>query len=142
MKKKKTGKNTPTGKLKARINDVDHYLATVPEPARGTLNKVRAVIRSVAPPEATEGISYGIPTFKYKGILVSYAAFTDHCSLFPGAGPIVEFKNELKNFEIAKGTIRFATNKPLPASLLEKLLKSRIKENEHKQGRRSLRSNR
>jgi uncharacterized protein YdhG (YjbR/CyaY superfamily) len=57
---------------------VDDYLAAVPEPARTTLNKVRAVIRSAAPPEATEGISYGIPTFKYKGTLAAYAAFSDH----------------------------------------------------------------
>src|ERR1035441_10425894 len=62
---------------------VDEYLAGVPEPARSTLNKVRAVIRSVVPAETTETISYGIPTFKYKGSLVAFGAFTKHCSLFP-----------------------------------------------------------
>jgi uncharacterized protein YdhG (YjbR/CyaY superfamily) len=99
------------------------------------LNKVRAVIRSVAPPEATEGISYGIPTFKYKGMLAAYAAFSNHCSLFPGAGPTVEFKSELKNFQTSKGTIRFALNKPLPATLLKKLIKARVAENERKHSR-------
>jgi uncharacterized protein YdhG (YjbR/CyaY superfamily) len=135
MKKAKSVKRGSAPKPKTIINSVDEYLAGIPEPARTTLNKVRAVIRSVAPPEATEGISYGIPTFKYKGMLASFAAFSDHCSLFPGAGPTIEFKNELKNFETSKGTIRFAPNKPLPATLLKKLVKARIAENERKKGR-------
>ena len=129
MNKKKSGKPTKVPKT------VDEYLERVPEPARTTLNKVRTVIRSVAPPEATEGISYGMPTFKYKGMLASFAAFSDHCSLFPGAGPTIEFKNELKNFQTSKGTIRFAPSKPLPATLVKKLVKARIAENERKKGR-------
>jgi uncharacterized protein YdhG (YjbR/CyaY superfamily) len=135
MKKKKSVKGAPTGKTKTSSNPVDEYLAAVPERARTTLNKLRTVIRSVAPTEATEGISYGIPTFKYKGMLASFAAFSDHCSLFPGAGPTVEFKNELKNFQTSKGTIRFAPDKPLPVALVKKLLKARISENERKKGR-------
>jgi uncharacterized protein YdhG (YjbR/CyaY superfamily) len=129
VKKAKSPKATKVPKT------VDQYLAGVPDSARTTLNKVRAVIRSVAPAEATEGISYGIPTFKYKGMLASFAAFSDHCSLFPGAGPTIEFKNELKDFQTSKGTIRFAPDKPLPATLLKKLLKARIKENERKKSR-------
>jgi uncharacterized protein YdhG (YjbR/CyaY superfamily) len=129
VKKKKSGKPTTVAKT---VND---YLLRIPEPARTTLKKVRAVIRSVAPSEATEGISYGIPTFRYKGMLASFAAFSNHCSLFPGAGPTIEFKNELKSFQTSKGTIRFAPNKPFPAALLKKLLKARIAENERKKGR-------
>jgi uncharacterized protein YdhG (YjbR/CyaY superfamily) len=132
---KKTLKKAKTGKATKVAKTVDEYLERVPEPARSTLNKVRAVIRSVAPTEATEGISYGIPTFKYKGMLTSFAAFSDHCSLFPGAGPTIEFKNELKNFQTSKGTIRFASDKPLPAVLLKKLVKARIAENERKKSR-------
>jgi len=128
-------KKAKTGKATKAPETVDEYLSRVPEPARATLKKVRALIRSVAPPEATEGISYGIPTFKYKGMLASFAAFSDHCSLFPGAGPTVEFKNELKNFQTSKGTIRFAPDKPLPAALLKRLVKARIAENERKKGR-------
>ena len=128
-------KKTKSGKPAAVPKTVNDYLLRVPEPARTTLKKVRAVIRSVAPPEATESISYGIPTFKYKGMLASFASFSDHCSLFPGAGPTIEFKNELKNFQTSKGTIRFAPNKPSPAALLKKLLKARIAENERKKGR-------
>jgi uncharacterized protein YdhG (YjbR/CyaY superfamily) len=127
--KKKKGKATKVPRT------VDEYLERVPEPARTTLKKIRTVIRSVAPPEATEGISYGMPTFKYKGMLASFAAFSDHCSLFPGAGPTIEFKDELKNFQTSKGTIRFAPNKPLPATLLKRLMKARIAENERKKGR-------
>jgi uncharacterized protein YdhG (YjbR/CyaY superfamily) len=128
-------KRTKTGKVTKVPKTVDEYLSRVPEPARSTLNKVRAVIRSVAPSETTEGISYGIPTFKYKGMLASFAAFSDHCSLFPGAGPTVEFKNELKSFKTSKGTIRFALNKPLPATLLRKMVKARIAENERRKVR-------
>jgi uncharacterized protein YdhG (YjbR/CyaY superfamily) len=125
-------KKTKTDKATRVPKTVDEYLEHVPEPARTTLNKIRAIIRSVAPPETTESISYGIPTFKYKGMLAAYAAFSDHCSLFPGAGPTIEFKDELKNFTTSKGTIRFAPNKPLPATLLKKLMKARIRENERK----------
>jgi uncharacterized protein YdhG (YjbR/CyaY superfamily) len=128
-------KETKTVKTTKAPETVDEYLERVPEPARTTLNKVRSVIRSVAPTEATEGISYGIPTFKYKGMLASFAAFSDHCSLFPGAGPTIEFKNDLKNFQTSKGTIRFAPARPLPATLIKKLVKSRIAENQRKKGR-------
>src|SRR5271170_6071027 len=83
--------------------DIDEYLAGVPEPARGTLNKVRAAIRSAVPSEATEAITYGMPTCKYKGSLVAFAAFKKHCSLFPmSMAVIAEFKNELKAFTHSK----------------------------------------
>jgi uncharacterized protein YdhG (YjbR/CyaY superfamily) len=111
---------------------VDEYLADVPEPARTTLNTIRATIRSVVPPEATEVISYRIPAFKYKGMLVWFGAFSDHCSLFPGAGIIEAFKDELKRYRIAKGTIQFPLNKPLPAALLKKIVKARVAANEAK----------
>jgi len=114
---------------------VEEYLAIVPEPARATLTKVRATIRAAAPKEATEGISYGMPMFKYKGMLVGFAAFSKHCSLFPGAGPIAELQDELKNFSISKGTIQFPMDKPLSAPLVKKLVKARIMENERKSKR-------
>ncbi len=113
---------------------VDEYLAAVPEPARTTLNKIRAIIRSVVPAQATEAISYGMPAFKYKGPLFGYAAFKNHCSLFPmGSSVIVMFQEELKGFETAKGTIRFPVDKPPSAALVKKLVKARIAQNERKQ---------
>lgn len=112
---------------------VDQYLAGVPEPARTTLSWVRAAIRSAAPPEATEVISYRIPMFKYKGMLMGFAGFSNHCSLFPGSlSAMKELKNELKDFETSKGTIRFPVDKPPSATLIKKLVKARAAENERK----------
>jgi uncharacterized protein YdhG (YjbR/CyaY superfamily) len=114
-------------------NSVDEYLARVPEPARSTLIKIRATIRSVVPPEATEAISYGMPTFRYKGPLLGYAAFPNHCGLYPMNPAVIEaFKSELKNFPTSKGTIRFPVDKPLPAALVKKIVKARIADNERK----------
>jgi len=135
MKKTKSSKRGPARKPKTGARRVDEYLAGISEPARTALKRVRAIIRSVAPPDATEGIRYGIPMFKYQGMLASFAAFSEHCSVFPGAGPTVKFKNELKNFETAKGTIRFVPEKPIPATLLKKMMKARIAENEGKRSR-------
>jgi uncharacterized protein YdhG (YjbR/CyaY superfamily) len=119
--------------LEAVPKDVDEYLAQVPEPARATLNRVRAAIRTAAPAEATEAISYGMPTFRYKGPLVGFAAFSKHCSLFPMSSSLIEtFKHELKGFETSKGTIRFPVDKPLPAALIKKLVKARVAQNDQK----------
>src|SRR5438552_8964546 len=116
--------------------NIDEYLASVPEPARSTLNKIRAVIRSAVPPEATEAISYGMPTFKYKGSLVAFAAFSNHCSFFPMSLSVIEaFKKELKPFQTSKGTLQFPVDKPIPSALVKKLVKARIAQNELKKKR-------
>ncbi len=121
--------NMKKGKLPAK--NVDEYLAAVPEPARSTLKKVRAVIRSVVPAETTEVISYGIPTFKYKRGLVAIAAFSNHCSFFPlGASVLDGFTEELKEFRVSKGTLHFPLDEPLPAALVKKIVKARIAQNE------------
>ncbi len=116
--------------------DVDEYLAGVPEPARSTLNRIRATIRSAVPAETTEAISYRIPTFRYKGALLAFAAFSNHCSLFPMSLAVMEaFKKELKGFVTSKGTIRFPVDKPLSAALVKKLVKARIAEKENRNRR-------
>jgi uncharacterized protein YdhG (YjbR/CyaY superfamily) len=113
--------------------EVEAYLAQVPEPARTTLEKMRAMIRAAAPREATEAISYRIPSFQYKGGLVAYAAFKDHCSFFPmGSRAIEEFAEELKGYRVSKGTIQFALDKPLPAGLVKKMVKACVARNEAK----------
>jgi len=114
---------------------VEDYLAAVPEPARSTLQRVRAAIRSAMPADATEAISYGIPAFKYNGPLVWFAAFSNHCSLFPGASVIKAFKNELKGYKTSKGTIHFPVDKPLPAALVKKMVKARLAEKAQKKPR-------
>lgn len=111
-----------------KVESVDAYLAAVPEPARSTLNKIRATIQSVVPEGTTEIISYGIPAFRHEQVLIWYAAFVDHCSLFPTASVIEKFKGELKGYRLAKGTVQFPIDKPLPATLLKKMVKARLAE--------------
>jgi uncharacterized protein YdhG (YjbR/CyaY superfamily) len=132
MKKVKSGNRSSTARGDGPAKDVNEYLAGVPEPARSTLIKIRAAIRSAVPRGATETISYRIPAFKYKGMLVWFAAFSNHCSLFPGSSVIEAFQNELKGFSISKGTIHFPTDKPLPTALIKKLVKARVAQNESK----------
>jgi uncharacterized protein YdhG (YjbR/CyaY superfamily) len=126
MKKVKSGNRGSAAKGNGAPKNVDEYLAGVPEPARGTLKKIRAAIRSAVPREATETISYGIPAFKHKGVLVWFAAFSNHCSLFPTASVIEAFQSELKGFSTSKGTIHFPTDRPLPSALVKKLVKARV----------------
>jgi uncharacterized protein YdhG (YjbR/CyaY superfamily) len=114
---------------------VDEYLAAVPQPARDTLHKMRATIRSIVPAEATEIISYGMPAFRHNGVLVWFAAFSNHCSLFPTASVIEAFKNDLKGYSASKGTIHFPADKPLPTTLIKKLVKARVAQNEVKKRR-------
>lgn len=150
MKRNSSRARSSPAKSAAAPKTVEQYLAAVPEPARSTLNKVRAriketTIRAVTPAEITEVISYGIPAFKiegpkYKGMLMWYAAFSDHCSLFPKVSVIEKFKEELKDFRVSKGTIHFGASssgkdKPLPAALLKKMVKARIAEMQGKKRR-------
>jgi uncharacterized protein YdhG (YjbR/CyaY superfamily) len=115
--------------VKVKPKTVEEYLAGVPEPARSTLQKVRATIRAAVPTEATEAISYGIPTFKYEGSLVAFGAFSKHCSLFPMSMAVIEtFSDELKGFLASKGTIHFPLDRPLPVGLLRKIVKARLAE--------------
>ena len=136
MKKSKAAAKRSSSKTGSGSAEVDKYLATVPQPAQATLQKVRATIRSSAPREATEAISYGIPAFKYNGMLVAYAAFANHCSFFPASGELLkEFADELKDYPCSKGTIRFAMDKPLPARLIRKIVKARVAKNQAKRKR-------
>ena len=135
MKKVKPAEGHSGAKKSAAPKTVYEYLARVPEPARTTLNKIRAVIRSVVPPETTEAISYGVPTFKYNGPVIWYAAFSNHCSVFPTAAVIEKFKDELRDYRTSKGTIQFPVDKPLPATLVKKMVKARLAEIELKKER-------
>jgi len=135
MKKTKPGNRTSAAKRNTPPKNVDEYLSGVPEPARSTLIEMRAAIRSVVPPAATETISYRMPAFKTKEVLVWFAAFSDHCSLFPTAAVIAALKKELKGFSTSKGTVHFPTNKPLPTALIKKLVKARVAHCESKKRR-------
>jgi uncharacterized protein YdhG (YjbR/CyaY superfamily) len=135
MKKVSSGARRSTAKGKGAPKTIDEYLASVPEPARRTLNKVRAAIRSAVPPQSTEVISYGMPAFKHKAVLVWFAAFSNHCSFFPTASVIETCQKELKGFSTTKGTIHFPIDKPLPTALVKKLVKARVAQIESKKGR-------
>jgi uncharacterized protein YdhG (YjbR/CyaY superfamily) len=110
--------------------DVEDYLAALPEDQGAALEKLRKTIRAAAP-EATEMISYQMPTFKDHGrVLVYYAAFKDHCSLFPASEAVMKaLGEELKPYFAGKGTLRFTPDKPIPAALVKKIVKARIEEN-------------
>jgi uncharacterized protein YdhG (YjbR/CyaY superfamily) len=118
-----------------KASNVDEYIAVAAEPARTTLNTIRATIRAAAPKEATEVISYGMPAFRYKEVLIWYAAFADHCSLFPKASVIEKFSEELAGYSISKGTIRFPVDRPPSKALITKMVRARVAEVEAKKKR-------
>ena len=117
---------------------VEAYLARVPEPAQTTLRTLRARIRAAAPRAAAECISYGMPAFRYKGALVAYAAFKNHCSFFPMQASLIDaMQDELAGYRTSKGTLQFPIDQPLPAALVKKMVKSRVTENERKEHAKS-----
>ena len=122
----------------ANAKAVANYFARLPEPAKTTLQSVRAAIRSACPKATIETISYGIPTFKHNGGICAIASFKNHCSLFPMSGFILDkFQTELSKFEVSKGTVRFPSDKPLPTPLLKKIIKARLTQMSEKQKSKS-----
>lgn len=111
------------------LAEVDAFLAKVPPEQRTALEALRSNIRAAAP-DATERIGYAVPAFYHNGrALVSYAATKTHCSFFVQSPAVMEaHKADLKGYDTSKGTVRFQPNKPLPAALVKKLVKARIKE--------------
>jgi uncharacterized protein YdhG (YjbR/CyaY superfamily) len=104
---------------------IDEYLATLSPDKRAALNKLRKQIKALAP-KAEECISYGIPTFRFNGkALIYFGAGADHCAVY-GAIP-KELQADLKKYDTSKGTIRFQPNKPLPAALVKKIVKIRMR---------------
>jgi|SRR5208283_2410049 len=132
MKKTQTRARSSAEKAKGGPKSVDEYFAGLPQPAHSALKKIREAIRSVVLADAEETISYKIPAFKHKKVLVWYAAFSDHCSLFPTNAVIEAFKNELKGYSTSKGTIHFPIDEPVPTALIKKLVKARVAQSEAK----------
>src|SRR5438477_6381468 len=108
---------------------IDEYLASMDPDQRALLQKLRKTIRTIAP-NVEERISYGIPAFRLNGrSLVFFGAWVNHCSFYPGSSATVKkFQKDLKDFQTSKGTIRFTPDKPLPATLVKKLVKARVVE--------------
>jgi uncharacterized protein YdhG (YjbR/CyaY superfamily) len=135
MKKAKSASRRSAPKRNTREITVDEYFDRLSESARSSLNKMRAAIRSAVPRDATETISYRMPVFKHNGVLVWYAAFADHSSLFPTGSVIEAFKGELKGLKTSKGTIQFPADKPLPIALIKRIVKARVAQHEAKKRR-------
>jgi len=107
---------------------IDEYLARVSDDQRAALEQLRQTIRGVVP-TAEECISYQLPAFRYEGrVLVYFGAAAHHCAFYPG-GMVNDFKDELEGFETSKGTIRFQPGRPLPATLVRKIVKARVAQN-------------
>jgi uncharacterized protein YdhG (YjbR/CyaY superfamily) len=123
------------GALMAGPTSVEEYMAAIPEDKRAVLERLRGQIRAAAP-GATETISYQMPAFKLDGrFLVSFAAFKNHCSLFPASGAVMEAHGEeLQPYYSGKGTLRFTVEHPIPAALVKKIVRTRIAENEAAKG--------
>lgn len=114
------------GVMSRASSDFDDYLAAVPEPARTTLEQLRRMVRAAAP-EATETISYRLPTFKYRGRpLVALGASKDHCSFYMMGYVPPELEPDLRTYDTGKGTIRFPADEPLPAALVRKIVEIRM----------------
>jgi uncharacterized protein YdhG (YjbR/CyaY superfamily) len=119
------GKSSP-------VKDIDAYLAMVPQDKRVVLEKLRKTIKSAAP-KAEEIISYQMPAFKYQGMLVFFAAFKNHCSLFVASKAVMKkFSNEFKSYHTSGVTIHFSPENPLPTTLVRKIVKARMAENEQR----------
>ena len=131
----------PKPKIKAKTKTMDEYLAALSNDKRAALERLRKIIRAAAP-RAEECISYQLPAFRLDGkIVVWFGASANHCAFYPGA--VVEaHKDELKEYETSKGTIHFQADRPLPATLVRKLVKVRMAKNAAQHGRPSSRRTR
>ena len=112
-----------------KFQTVDDYFAEQPKQVRDILAKYRKAIREVAS-KAEEVISYNMPAFKWKGMLVWYAAFKKHIGLYPKTSAIIYFDEELSGYKTSKGAIQFPIDKPVPITLVKKIVRFRVKENE------------
>jgi len=123
----------PVTLKKGVVNTVDDYLKTFPPTVRSVLEKIRRAIRSAAP-GAEETISYGIAGYKYHGMLIYFAGYKNHVSIYPAPRTVPAFKKELADYKGGKGTVQFPLDKPLPLDLVKRIVRYRMKENEEKKG--------
>ena len=127
--------------LKIAANSIDEFIEAYPPSTQEKLRKLRDTIKKAAP-HATETIKYGIPTFVLNGNLVHFAGYKHHIGFYPAPSGIVEFKKELALYESAKGSVRFPLDKPLPLSLVTKIVKFRVAENSAKKSKTTEMKNR
>ena len=107
---------------------IDEYIADFPRDVQPLLEKVRTAIRKAAP-DATEAISYQMPTFKLHGNMIHFAGYNHHIGLYPGSRPVEEFRDELSKYKTSKGTIQLPLDKPIPVGLIGRITKFCVKRN-------------
>lgn len=112
---------------KPTFTTIDEYHVLFPEDVQVLLNKMRKAINQAAP-KVTEVISYGMPGFRQHGVLVWYAANKKHIGFYPSSGPIQVFAEELKDYVTSKGAIQFPLDKPIPVTLVKKIVKFRMQQ--------------
>ena len=117
-------------------NTIDEYISDFSKEVQHILQKIRAIVKEAAP-DAEEAIKYQIPTFVLSGNLVHFAAFEKHIGLYPTPSGIEQFKDELSSYKSAKGSVQFPLGSPIPYELIEKIVKSRVKENRLKAANKS-----
>lgn len=121
---------TTTRKMLPAKN-VDEYIQRYPAKVQATLQKIRRTIKKAAP-GAEEVISYNIPGYKYHGMLIFFAAFENHISVYPAPRANELFKKELQAYKGGTGTVQFPLIEPVPFDLIARITKFRVKENEEK----------
>lgn len=114
-----------------QYRNIDEYISNFPKDIQDKLEKVRQTIKQAAP-DASEKISYGIPTFYLNGNLVHFAGYEKHIGFYPGSAPISEFASDLQGYETSKGTVRFPLDKPLPFDLIRKIVLHCVKRSTQK----------
>lgn len=114
---------------------IDQYIQNFPTDVQAKLSELRSTIRRSAP-QATEKISYGVPTFELNGNLVHFAAFKRHIGFYPAPSGIARFQKELKAYKSAKGSVQFPLDEPLPLHLITKIVEFRVDENSRKKVKR------
>jgi uncharacterized protein YdhG (YjbR/CyaY superfamily) len=115
-------------KPKKQFKTIDEYIGTFPKKVQEILEKLRQTISKSAP-KAEETINYQIPTFKLNGNLVHFAAYKTHIGFYPTPSGIEAFKKELSTYDLAKGSVKFPLDKPIPFDLVRKIVEYRVKEN-------------
>jgi len=108
---------------------IDEYIQSCPEDSRPRLNELRGLIHSASPEPLAEKISWGMPTFVLKRNLVHFALHKNHIGFYPGASGVENFANELSGYKCSKGAIQFPHKAPLPADLIARIVRFRVKEN-------------
>ena len=117
--------------MKMKAATIDEYINNFPLDIQGILEKIRSIIQKAAP-ESTEAISYGMPTFKFNGNLIHFAAFKNHIGLYPTPSGIAAFSKDLSPYRSSKGAVQFPLTQPIPYDLIRKITELRVRENAKK----------